>query len=61
MHTCKPTNNAKLQLFSQLLSEKVYKIADFVLSLQMNHQRKAKLDATRNGLELPTNCNVVTH
>lgn len=61
MHTCKPTNNAKLQLFSQLLSEKVYKIADFVLSLQMNHQRKANIDATRSDFELPTNSIRLNH
>ena len=27
----------------------------FVVYLQMNHQRKAKIDAIGGGLELPTN------
>ena len=33
----------------------------FILSLQLKHQRKDDIDATRGGFELPTNSNTVTH
>ena len=50
-----------MSAFQYFYHKKMLNIQLFVLPLQMNHQRKAKMDAIGSGLELPTNSIRLTH